>query len=351
MKHGNKVIILILVSIFLTGCSDTKREENGIAAEETVSAEPDILTVEEQTGDSEEKVNALTEIAPSDKEAEIAYKGEIANLQGAAAGREQLYLYGRTKEGKKGIYIMRAEEETEVRSEAEWADNMAIICMATDEAGKCYAFMMSVNNDYLDYEKMEVLIISPEGKKEEVIDVSDILKGQDWKMRPDEICIDGEGNIYFFSEADVYSIIVVNRQGERIGHLENDAGRYIEGIGRGKNGFVYIVYSTANSYSAARITAEGEITDICEGVLPESVGKYRYIYPGTDSNLLIYGKMSSIYAFNDEAKAEERVSSQDLAFDAYESKVIGFLADGRLVVSYSDNEDNRYFQYIPSIGK
>lgn len=340
--------------LILSGCNDKSDSmdgaENILSLEETV-ADTQAETIDEITESQSIKVeNELPVIQPSDQFEDIVYDGDVKNLQDAVTGREDLFFYGYTENGENGIYIMKKGEATAVRSEAGWDEGKKRIrCMSVSESGDCYVLMVSVTEDCVDYKTMEIMTVAPDGKVIGTIDISDNIKGADWKMLPDGISIDREENIYVFSEADKYSVMVMNKDGETLGRLERESDRYIEGIGRGKDGAVYIVYSNADAYSVGMIAVNGELTNIHENVLSGSEGKYKYIGSGTDSNLLIYGKAGSIYAYTDEEEAEERIAGSNLVFDAYKVKVLGFLADGRMAVSYLDDENMRHFLYVPTV--
>jgi len=350
MKRKN--IVLPFMVLLLTGCSTdfgmNHEMDRDINCEETVA---DIQTenADEITeSESVKEEGSLSVVQPSDQLEDIFYDGEIKSLQGAVAGREHIFLYGYTENGDHGIYIMKKGETTAAESQVKWDENnKRIRCMTTDESGNCYMLMMSVTEDSFDYKTMEIMIVATDGKVVGTIDISDQVKGPDWKIVPDGIGVDKEGNIYIFSEADKYSVTVVNADGEVLGHLERNSEWYIEGIGRGKDGAVYIVYSNAGGYSIGKVETNGEVTSTYENVLPEAFGKYRYIFPGTDSNLLIYGK-AGIYTYTDGTEAEERIAKEDMSFDI-DAKVFGFLADGRLVVSYQDDEGIRHILYVPTV--
>jgi len=347
MKDLYKNIVLIFtVVLLLNGCSN----DSGINGEEIVINTP-AKTVDETTeSENKKEEDSLPVVQPSNQTEDIIYDGEVKNLQGAVAGREHIFFYGYTENGEYGIYIMKKGETTAVQSKAKWDEKYKRIrCMTTDVIGNCYVLLVSVTEDYVDYKTMEIMIVATDGKVIGTIDLSDHMKGSDWNMLPDGISVDIKGNLYMFSEGDKYGIVVVNEDGDMLGRLENESGRYIEGIGRGKDGAVYIVYSNAEEYSIGMIETNGELLNMHENVLPESVGKYQYIGAGTDSNLLVYGRTGSIYTYTDESEAEERIAKSDLSFDAYEAKVFGFLADGRMVVSYLDDKKMRHFLYVPTV--
>lgn len=352
MKGIYKNIVLPFMVILLTGCSTDSGMDQEMGShlnhKGTVADIQTENTVESTESESVQSENTLTMLQPSDQFEDIIYDGEIKNLQGAVAGREHIFLYGYTEDGAPHIYIMKNGETTAVQSEAEWnEDEKRIRCMAADESGKCYVLVMSVSEDSIDCKTAEIMVVETDGKVAGTIDISDQMKGSDWKIIPDGISIDKEGNIYLFSEADKYSVTVVNKDGEILGRQERKSEWYIEGIGRGRDGAVYIVYSNIGEYSIGKIEANGEVIRTYENVLPEAFGKYKYIFPGTDSNLLIYGK-AGIYAYTDGTEAEERVAKRDMDFNA-EAKVLGFLADGRLVLSDLDEEGIRHFFYIPTV--
>lgn len=352
MKGIYKNIVLPFMVILLTGCSTDSGMDQEMGShlnhKGTVADIQTEDTVESTESEGVEPENTLTMFQPSDQFEDIIYDGEIKNLQGAVAGREHIFLYGYTEDGAHHIYIMKNGETTAVQSDAEWnEDEKRIRCMAADESGKCYVLMMSVSEDSIDCKTTEIMVIETDGKVAGTIDISNQMKELDWKIIPDGISIDKEGNIYLFSEADKYSVTIVNKDGEILGRQERKSEWYIEGIGRGRDGAVYIVYSNADEYSIGKIETNGEVMRTYENVLPEAFGKYKYIFPGTDSNLLIYGK-AGIYAYTDGTKAEERVAKGDMDFNA-EAKVLGFLADGRLVLSDLDEEGIRHFFYIPTV--
>ncbi len=349
MKNLYKNIFLILIVLLLNGCSNDSDINSNINGAENVADTQTEAVAESTENRNMKEEDSLSVVQPSNQQEDIIYNGE-ENIQDAVAGREHIFFYGYTENGEHCIYIMKNGETTAVQSEAEWDEkDKRIKCMATDVTGNCYVLMVSVTEDYVDYKTMEIMKVSTDGKVLGTIDVSDHIKGSDWQMLPDGISIDSDGNIYLFSEADKYGIVVVNEDGDMLGYLENKSERYIEGIGRGKDGAVYIVYSNAGEYSLGMIAVNGELINTHENVLPESVGKYKYIGSGTDSNLLVYGKTGSIYAYTDELEAEERVDKGDMTFDAYEAKILGFLADGRMAVSYLDNEQMRHFLYLPTV--
>ena len=115
MKDLYKNVVLILTVVFLlSGCDhnfDRKDEMDSNLNHEETAADTQAETIDVIAENPNMKVeNNLPVIQPSSQLEDIIYDGEVKNLQGAVAGRENIFFYGYTENGINGIFIMKVGE-------------------------------------------------------------------------------------------------------------------------------------------------------------------------------------------------------------------------------------------------
>ena len=86
----------------------------------------------------------------------------------------------------------------------------------------------------------------------------------------------------------------------------------------------------------------------CNVTLPSAEARYSNIGIGTDTELLIYNKISGVYTYDLNTSAvEQRVAGNELPVSGQDVAGHGFLGDGRLCLM-EQNETDTIFHYVPA---
>lgn len=121
------------------------------------------------------------------------------------------------------------------------------------------------------------------------------------------------------------------------------------------NGDIYITYQkNQNTYIGTLDLQDGTIAEEYSLEALESKDQILAIGPGTDSDLLLYGSISGIWAWNKENNELENryaLSEAGISYDEY-VVIRAFLEDGRLLlvenVSEAGELTGRIYKYIPA---
>lgn len=355
MKNRLKVFIQITMLLcVLTACGTTAENSKDIQKkQETTEVTAYVNEVEteelELNSDTDTRQDVSYEV--SDVEEMVYYEGEVFKKSVFKTGGNLLYICGIKEDGNYFLGVMEKEEKVLNEIPVEMPENMRIINMAVDIYGDCHILWSSVEEIELDgmkasqmtFEKSVITKVNKEGNIEYTIDISEIINEK--LIRPFCFTVDKDGNYYFENNNDENEIIKICRD------RSTDACIFckgeIEAIGNGKSGMVYCIYVNENEEEViGRI--EGNEVVPCDVILPSSEARYSNIDSGTDTELLIYNKMSGVYTYDLSVNAvEQRVAGNEMPLYGQDVSGYGFLGDGRLCL-LEQNETDTIFYYIPA---
>lgn len=313
--------------------------------EEVVEGEEALSDGGEEAG--QDFVMPATVIEASDKMAVVPYKGENFVKSVFAAGGDMLYVCGIKEGGEFFLGYMQEEADVFQEFKAPVEEGMRAFNMAVDAKGRCHILWMSVEElelngqsfDGITYEKSCITVVNQGGGIESEIDVTPVFSPE--QRRPSCFVADEEGNYYFENGQNLVQILADGAPG-----LTVPCDGRIEGVGRGKSGSIYCIYSTENGTRELASLEEGRM--VPRGVtLPEASASYSDLYPGVDAELLIYNRSNGIYCYEDN-EAHISVSDTDMPVAEHTVAGQGALADGRICILAVENGAN-VFYYIPTV--
>lgn len=338
------LVLLMSMLISIVCCSCTAVQNGNVRIESTEREENE--DSEDKPTDEAEYLSAET-VEVSDREATVPYQGEEFIKSLFAVGETMLYVCGNKPDGDYFLGFMGQEEDAFREFTVDIGEDMRAFNMAVDEYGKCHILWMSVEKeeingqsfDQITYEKSYITIINKEGIQEKEIDVSNLFSLE--QPRPVCFVVDRDGNYYVECEKEFVQIMADGTKKEEV-----LCDGWIEGIGRGKTGRIYCIYrEETGERRLARWEEDGTLY-LCEVKLPEAAAIYAGIYPGTDTELLLFNKEGGVIAC-DESAAEVRILGSKLPVKGSEIIGYGILADGRTCLM-EQKEGQTAFYYLPS---
>lgn len=335
--------MLIIAVGALTSCRGNIMQE-----EESTDEQVSGIEITDGKNESREKtVLTFVEKEASDKEIVVPYAGESFKKSVFAVGGNMIYVCGVKANDDVFLGCMQQEETIFKEFEVETEADMRVFNMVVDGQNNCHILWMKVEEcllgeeklNRITYEKSYITIVNNEGELVGKMDVSDIFRAE--KKRPFCFAIDEEGNYYFENEN---KLIIISTDGTVKKSVFCEG--WIEGIGRGKSGTVYCTYEKEDGKRKLAKLQEGIIC-ICDVELPRSNAIYAGIYPGTDSELLLFNKENGVLSF-DGNMIKERVTGVDLPVRGEMISGYGMLSDGRICILAQERENRNIFYYIPS---
>ncbi len=338
----------------VSGSNPESNETDGTAADGVSESKPDSGAdgaqgdsgAGERTGESTGIYKPLENIIyeKSMVEREVTYQGEEFLKSVFAAGGDRLYVCGTKEDGSYFLGTMLQEEEVFQELPVTIPENMRILRMFVDKQGNCHALWMSVkiNGEGTSasmvptFEKSYITVITPEGEMVSQIELVGIF---DAKIRiPYYFAADFEGNYWIENEQQVLKISQEGKIEERI-----DCGGFVEGIGVGKSGAVYVVYSSKEGKTYLGKVDASELS--LETEIPTHPASYALITSGVDSEVVLYNKAGGIYTLDGEVLTLQ-IAEKDLPMEREDISGYGVLGDGRLCLFGADG-DGMVFHYVP----
>ncbi len=344
------------------GMTEDDVQDNSTAGEETDGTVADGLPestpnsgVDGSTGDSEasdqpgENTGTYKPIEnvvfeKSMVEKKVTYQGENFLKSVFATGGDRLYVGGTKEDGSYFLGTMLQEENVFQELQVTIPEGMRILRMFVDKQGNCHALWMSMKisgegvtaSMVPTYEQCYITIVTPEGEVVKQIDLAGIF-GAKIRM-PYYFVTDFEGNYWIENEQQVLKISQDGKIVDRI-----DCGGYVEGIGVGKSGAVYVVYSSKDGKTYLGKIDGSELSETTE--IPTHPASYALIISGVDSEVVLYNKVGGIYTFIGGALTLQ-VTEEDLPMGREDIYGYGMLGDGRLCL-FGAEGDGMVFHYVP----
>ena len=339
MKKQITLGILLMVALF-SGCGRAESIES--SAMQTSEAEgTQHVTAQEdekkETGNTEEEQTELNYTRD-----DVKYEEEFPVKLILASGENVIFMMGRDEEGR-SLYKMDAEHSTFEKLAIAIPDDLGAKNMVVDSDGNCHILMMSVKDNRLSYETMQMWIVDSQGTLVEKIDFSDEVK----ILNPFCLAIDQDG--FYYMDSLGKNIYQIDGQGKLCNTVEIES---VEGIGVGEDGILYITATNQEGRGCDLYgLAQNELKKITEAELPLSMAKYSNLYPGRKNEVLIFSETSGVLIYDSEIKLlQQALSDNDFPCSSQDMICYGLLADGRFVCVYEKSEET-YFSYIPIYGE
>ncbi len=354
--NKKRILLALGLAICLSGCSGNNPEPGQAAgsvvppvqSEEMVSASTETVqgeTKQEAAAQETEKIPVNT----AEEAGAMNWNGERLSRASACLGNK-IYFSQWAREGRESIlYEMNIGEASLRQSALEIPEGMEIQALAADDTGHLHLLLRTAPGDSETFTSI-IRELDADGNTVNDVDISEAI-GKRYTLWQ-AFVVDSEGNYYI---KDLDYMMCISREGKSLWEMDNRS----MGIGRSyaaavANGVVYM------SYQKDDITYIGEINP-ADGTLPEeyplaeieSTDPILVMGQGTDSELLLYGSSSGVWAWNsDENRLENRGEASEANLPYNETIVLRrFLSDGRLLLVKNLSEGNELtgmtYQYLP----
>ncbi len=290
------------------------------------------------------------EAADAETEKEYVYVPEYISL----SEEENVNFYNMVMSGNSLYYISNSYDEESMTSETKLCEYSLETRTATDKpimfgetrSINTYAVASDGSVYTVEYEWPE----GPEGSYEEKNllckydaqgamvmeqDISKILQQDEYSAYVSGISLDAEGRIYMACDEKV---CLFDAQGNYQGDIAIDNG-WIQAVGTGKDGKVYMAYYDYNSQNGSNAVAELDFAAKQRGTVyanfPNSNGG-RGLIPGVEKDFLI-NDGSRVYEYDLATQTSEEILTWlDCDINGNYVEYVGPLEDGRLVAVVSD---------------
>lgn len=332
MKRKISISILLMI-VLISGCGKKEQTESSDMQISTIEMQEYVDTQvdsKEETGGPEEEYTELNY-----HRADIKYEDEFPVKLILASGENVIFMMGRNEEGR-SLYKMNAEDSTFEKLDIAIPEELGAKKMVVDTSGNCHILMMSVKDNRLSYETMQMWIVDSDGILVEKKDFSDEVK----MLNPFCLAIDKDG--FYYMDSLGKNIYKIDEQGE----LCNAVGiESVEGIGIGEDNSLYVTVTNQEGKGSDLYCLVGEELEKKEAELPFSLAKYSDLYPGRKNEIVIFSETAGVLVYNSENQILEHVIT-DFPCSSQDMIGYGMLADGRFVCVYEENKET-YFSYIP----
>lgn len=352
-----KNLIFVGLIISLCGCSSENTELNPSTVEmETSENVVENHLTEEVIPSSEPSMDfteSRTKLPVNITDETITAEGEGIHLAKVFASTgDQLYFCQWAREGREAaLYELEIGNSLLQEKDIEIPSDMDIYGMACGTSGNLY-FLMRTSLTASENVISVIREVDREGNILQDLAISDGLQ----KKLPilQAFIIDNDGNYYI---RGMTSTMYISGEGAVLWETkDSDLGisnSYAATMDA--DGDIYIAYQkNQNTYIGTLNLQDGTIAKEYFLEALESRDQILAIGPGTDSNLLLYGSISGIWAWNKENnELEDRnvLSEADIAYNEY-VVIRAFLEDGRLLlvenVSEAGELTGRIYKYIPA---
>lgn len=338
MKKNMFFLDVLVMIALISGCGMKESTEHSNTQIPVTDLQQEIMQ-EDEKKETIEANEVQTEL--NYNRADIKYEGNFPVKLILSCGENMIFMIGRTEEGR-SLYKMESEESCFEKLDIVIPDDLGAKNMVVDDVGNCHILMMSVKDNRLSYETMQMWIVAPDGTLVEKIDFSDEVKS----LNPFCLAFDNEG--YYYLDSLGQNIYKVDGQGKLCSTVELQS---IEGIGIGDENNIYITTTNQEGNGSNLYCLNGnELERIEKAELPLSMAKYSDLYSGQKSEVVIFSETAGVLAYDSETKLLKHLLTQnDFPCSAQDMIGYGMLVDGRFVCVYEENGVT-YFSYIPLYG-
>ncbi len=347
-------VLVVIVSWNLTGCGRNKMSsENMQKSEALIPNNAETTHATETAGQTEETVTPTEEriVNVSTEEQEITLKNtDFHPAKAFGSNGEYIFLtQWKDEERKAAFYEMKIGSELLQETGVEIPTDMNVYGITTDQKEHHYVLMRSSYEEggrrscIREYEGDNLL-----GE----IDISQVMENMAGVNG--NFLVDETGNFYI---RGLGGSMYLSEKGEFLWESKNDLQEIKDSyaITLGKDGNIYITYIRDDTTYLGQVNKkDGTIEKeyILDGI--SSDDRILAVGQGTDSDFLLYGTASGIWAFDCESTHLEKrrdMTEGNLPLDEY-IIIRAFLPDGRLLIVKNVSENGEIveqtLQYIPA---
>ena len=365
MRYRKSVfVVLEAFFILFAGCGVSKEQSVGDTVVEAVQeTETETVQKEQHEKDLQESESIVVEeqvpcmnveVSREEKTVEMPLE-EVRLGYSCAADETYIYLYQASDYGEPGIYRMQIGGESLERLPVDIPEGMDVNRLAVDCYGTLYV-QVSISQERKAAGEEQQHLIWILNENYEIEETLDITKEVEERMPPAVFAVDGEGRYWLQWGYYSVKVCVLDQEGKVLHSFTEESFGVDEVsiVGAGDQGKIYIVCNTEGTAAFAAVDTEsGNIeTSIEIPFLPDEIG--RAIGKGTDTEVLLSGDMSGIWAVDLEKNTTENRNTFSERGVGYDTSVLSrtFLPDGRLFVNEIIMENGQLtkyrFLYIPA---
>ncbi|MDR0220689.1 MAG: hypothetical protein LBI54_04690 [Lachnospiraceae bacterium] len=350
-----KICLAMLVAMFCSGCG-TSEELDAASSQPRQDAFADNVTGGTNTptpnSDTQDNGTQISENSPifhampANRESEdISFSSDVFFASPFVSDGADIYMrldrYANRSEA--GLYVMAVGSDNFERVELDIPAEADIGNIATDIYGTVYLVITDRSN-----ESHIIWCLDEDRQVAETLDISEYASE---RRMPSEFAIDKDGTFYLYW-AQNEELLAIDREGRLVHRFtaESLGAEYLQSIGVGRDGCLYISYvnATDSSVNIGRLDVEnGSIAKVYPDASFSNEENIVGIFRGTDTNLLLYSTNNGALAYDTESGVVEyRVPISEIGFSAGVDFYRSFLPDGRLLV-YTYDYEQSYLKYVP----
>lgn len=355
MKRKSMFLLLFL-TICLSGCADSSEEfgQSTVVDVQQLLLGEDLNNESGETTHLEEQPDIATQameqvpVNTTDETVAIKWNGERLSRAAASVGTKMYFSQWAGEERSPVLYEMSIGEDSLLESRVEIPEGMDVKAMAEDSTGGLHLLLRSSSKNSEAFASL-IRELDREGNMIQDVDISEAIK--DRYVLTQAFFVDSKGNYYI---KDLDNMICISNDGISLWEMNNRS----LGINR-SYAAAAVGDSVYMSYQKNETTYIGEVNPTDGGLeaeypLPKIAAEdpIMVMEQGTDSDLLLYGSGSGIWAWNRNGSEPEKRADISEAGLSYNETIVAriFLKDGRLLLVKNVSEGNELagitYQYI-----
>lgn len=347
-------MVVVLLLIF-GGCGRTEETEG--AGQTTAYVEPENMVVFMSGGVDAEAIGTsewkgldveVPAVVLSDREVTVTYEGQDFMKSCAAIGGDSIFLTGyhgvysdKAPDSEDYFFGRLGAEEAAIREfDFDAPQDMFALRGSVDKEGNWHLLLSQRIDNRMTYEKTEIWVIDSQGQREEVIDLTEMMKQENFI--PFWLAVDEQGSYYL--SADMKRVLQLDSSGQLKNRFETDS---VRGLGIGRSGQVYGVFENENGeeYLGSLNPETGYVERLADFPERGLQSSFDVLQPGAKWELLLANRGNGAWRYDGES-LELKVSTGDILGNGQDIAAMGFLEDGRICVMSHENDTN-VFYYVP----
>lgn len=350
---------VVILMLFFGGCGE-QESDDGVELENmavSLSGGVDISTMgTEEWKESQSQSGAMDLSEPEPKMelnhdlSTVAYQGTPFMSSCRTIGGDGIYSAGYLGEFDGGnpadgpYFVGRIgmEEDNILQFPLEIPVDMTAYRGCVDSQGRWHLLLAQKSGETAAGKKMEIWVINRDGELEESHDITDYT--EEGVRIPGWMEVDEDGNYYFASGGSILVVDVADHSVQLL-HF----GGEIIGLGRGRSGALYGVFSVEGNDFLGVIDAESGSIRKCADFPENDVRpKFSVLQAGVNMELLLANMEDGVWSY-DGTELKQEMTLDDIVANGQDILAMGFLWDGRVcVMSYEAGQKGHYlFHYVP----
>lgn len=349
------MFLLLGLAICLSGCADSGIESgNGTVDDVQQFLSGEALNNESNEtvqGEEQDIANGVIEQVPvnmTDETVTIKWNGERLSRASACRGTRMYFSQWAGEDRNSALYEMNIGEVALQQSALQIPEGMDVKAMTEDSTGHLHLLLRPASKNAETFTSL-IREIDIEGNIVQDVDISEAINERYvlWQA----FFVDSKGNYYI---KDLEYMICISNEGKFLWEMNNR----LLGISR-SYAAVAVEDAVYMSYQKNDVTYIGKVNP-ADGSLEEEYSFTEIVDSdpimvmgqGTDSDLLLYGSNSGVWAWNSDGNELEKRADLSEAQLPYNETIVTrmFLRDGRLLLVKNVSEGNELtgitYQYI-----